>query len=89
MRTLPPILCALFAVARPAHSDLLETARVIALNYSQTLPDFVCTEVVRRYAAWSRGWRLTDTLVLKLDFAARKESYTLNDGRWPARHQRV
>jgi len=77
MRTRPSIFFA-FLLASPACSQtLLDRARTIALNYSRTLPDFVCTQVVHRYIGWTRDWRLRDTLVLKLDFAGGKESYTL------------
>src|SRR5438046_8473148 len=65
MPTRPAIFLALI-IASPASSQaLLDRAQAIALNYTRTRPDFVCT------------WRVRDTLVRKLDFTGRKESYTL------------
>jgi hypothetical protein len=79
MRSPLIILCAVAALpaATPPPPDLLERARSGAVNYSRTLPDFVCTQVVHRYVSTSTRWRLLDTLVLKLDFAGGHESYAL------------
>src|SRR5262245_30741318 len=79
MRSLLIILCAAAALraATPPPPELLEHARTAAANYSHTLPDFVCTQVVHRYVSASTQWRLLDTLVLKLDFAGGREAYTL------------
>src|SRR5947207_2025408 len=78
MRILPAI-CFAFVVAAPAadRSQLLERARTIAVNYSRSLPDFICTQVVHRYTTHTRDWLLRDTLVVKLDFVGGKETYTL------------
>src|SRR5215213_4912365 len=55
-------------------------AREYALNYSKTLPDFICTQVTRRFAAAAPGtrhggsassdpsWYALDTLTLKLSY---------------------
>jgi hypothetical protein len=50
-----------------------------ALSYTASLPDFICSEVVRRYTdPNARGaWRLADTLVLKLTYFDRQEEYKL------------
>jgi hypothetical protein len=50
-----------------------------ALSYTQSLPDFICSEVVRRYTDPTEkgAWRLADTLVLKLTYFDRKEEYKL------------
>ncbi|MEI9974232.1 MAG: hypothetical protein WDO73_20580 [Ignavibacteriota bacterium] len=50
-----------------------------ALSYTESLPDFICSEVVRRYVDSSgRGaWKLQDTLGLKLSYFDRREEYKL------------
>jgi hypothetical protein len=79
MRSLPILACALAAVPAACQPvpGLIDRARAIAINYSQGLPDFVCTEVVRRYVGGQKNWRLLDTLVLKLDYTGHRENYTL------------
>ena len=68
---------------------IIDEVRQWALNYSKTLPDFICTQVTRRYAAEAsrirpgRGidsqpsWRLMDTLTIKLSYFGQKEDYKL------------
>ena len=53
----------------------LEEARVAALNYSDVLPDFVCTEVVQRSVSDAGVWRNLDSLTLQLTYAGKKENY--------------
>jgi len=50
-----------------------------ALRYTENLPNFICSEVVRRYTDPNQkgGWRLADTLVLKLTYFDRQEEYKL------------
>jgi len=50
-----------------------------SLSYTASLPDFICSEVVRRYTDPDQkgGWRLADTLVLKLTYFDRQEEYQL------------
>lgn len=50
-----------------------------SLSYTASLPDFICSEVVRRYTDPDNkgGWRLADTLVLKLTYFDREEEYKL------------
>ena len=38
-------------LAPSAQAALIEEVRTNTLNYSQRLPDFLCTEVTRRYSA--------------------------------------
>jgi len=60
-------------------SQLLEQVRGAALNYAKSLPDFICTQVVKRYVD-SNGrdrWTLLDTLTVKLSFFDQKEDYKL------------
>jgi hypothetical protein len=70
--------------ARPAPSDeeqtrTLERARETALQYTATLPNFLCTETVRRYTAkkGSANWEVRDTLGLDLAYSGKKEDYKL------------
>jgi len=70
---------------------ILDDVREYALNYSKTLPDYICTEVVRRYAAPARGgkygkyagnndepsWQLQNTLTIRLSYFEQKEDYKL------------
>jgi hypothetical protein len=68
---------------------VMDEVREYALNYSKTLPDFICTQVTRRYAAPAPGtkyggavgsdptWYLQDTLTIKLSYFEQKEDYKL------------
>lgn len=78
---------------RPPSSEeqaaIISAARDYALNYSKSLPDFICTQVTRRYAAAPPGtryggsagsdpsWYPLDTLTLKLSYFEQKEDYKL------------
>ena len=65
-------------------ATILETGRKAALEYVRSLPDFVCTEVIERYAAVNgRNWLLKDTLTVQLGYFEHKDSHklTLIDGR--------
>jgi hypothetical protein len=80
-------LFALLAVGAPAvaqqlepeQASLLEQAREAAIRYSASLPDFICTEVVRRSQdpQGSGRWRPMDTLTVKLSYFGHKEDYKL------------
>jgi hypothetical protein len=68
----------------PEQASLLEQAREAALQYSASLPDFLCTEVVRRMDAQGRrGLRdfetltVKDTLTVKLSYFGHREDYKL------------
>ena len=68
---------------------ILTEVRQYALNYSKTLPDFICTQVTRRFAAPLPGtryggradsqpaWQSLDTLTIKLSYFEQKEDYKL------------
>jgi hypothetical protein len=56
---------------------VLAAARQIALDYNRSLPDFICTEVVRRFAETRGKWELRDTLELRLSYFEQKEDYKL------------
>jgi hypothetical protein len=63
----------------PEQASLLEQAREAALEYSNSLPDFLCTEVVRRSEDDDGGgrWRKLDTLTVKLSYFGHREGYKL------------
>lgn len=72
--------CAAAQSPAPAPApDVLRSARAYALEYSQTLPDFICTEVVRRYRDGidPGTWSLTDTLTVRLSYYGHRETYKL------------
>jgi hypothetical protein len=68
---------------------IITAAREYALSYSRSLPDFICTQVTRRYASATPGsrrggspgsepsWYALDTLTLKLSYFEQKEDYKL------------
>lgn len=60
-------------------ASLLELAREAAMRYSALLPDFLCTEVVRRTQdpMGNGRWRTIDTLTVKLSYFGHKEDYKL------------
>jgi len=76
--TLPTAATAIQPQAAPPPDErkrIVEMARESALNYTRSLPDFICTEVVRRYD--DTRSRLLDTLTLKLSYFEQKEKYQL------------
>jgi hypothetical protein len=81
IRTLAGTL--LLAVAAGGQPDqngaLLESARRVALNYARHLPDFICTEVVRRAGEWKGKdeWVPMDTVTLQLTYHNLKETYQI------------
>jgi hypothetical protein len=56
---------------------ILGVARQIALNYTRSLPDFICLEKVRRFESPRGDWELKDTLEVKLSYFEQKEEYQL------------
>lgn len=63
----------------PEQSELLEKARIAALRYSNSLPDFICTQVVSRSQdpQGTGRWRMLDKLTVKLSYFEHKEDYKL------------
>jgi hypothetical protein len=67
---------------RPSEPDAqaaIENSRQKGLDYARSLPDFVCTEVIRRYADRSRSghWLPTDKLTIKLSYFEQNEQHKL------------
>jgi hypothetical protein len=58
---------------------VIDEARSYAINYSRTLPDFICTQVTRRYFDPSglEFWQIQDTLTTRLSYFEQKEDYKL------------
>ncbi|HWB96818.1 MAG TPA: hypothetical protein VG672_08955 [Bryobacteraceae bacterium] len=56
---------------------VLESAREYALNYSKSLPDFICTQVTRRYIdpTGHSGWYPADTITERLSYYEQHENY--------------
>jgi len=83
------LMAVMAAAAEPKPSEeerarLLEQVREAALNYTRSLPDFICTQEVKRYvdATGRDRWTPTDTLMVKLTYFGQKENYqllTIND----------
>jgi hypothetical protein len=72
------LVCAALAQSpAPAPDRVLETARSWALQYARTLPDFLCTELIHRYADWQGPEFRLDTLTLQLTFSQQGDKYKL------------
>jgi hypothetical protein len=89
---LPPVEPKPIPIPPPSSVEqaaIIDEVREYALNYSKSLPDFICTQVTRRYAAPLPGtkyggradsqptWYLQDTLTIKLSYFEQKEDYKL------------
>lgn len=70
----------------PPPPDSIEQARVLneateyARSYSARMPDFICTQVTRRFYDPSGGeeWRGHDTITERLSYFEHKENYTVS-----------
>ncbi len=68
---------------------IIDDVRQYALNYSNTLPDFICTQVTRRFQAPLPGtrwggpaggdprWQALDTLQIRLSYFEKREHYVV------------
>jgi hypothetical protein len=56
---------------------IIDEVREYALSYVKRLPDFICTQVTRRYIDPSgmEFWQRTDTITTRLTYFERKEDY--------------
>lgn len=64
------------APAPEQQKKVLAEAKEYAVNFTRQLPDFICTQVTRRYAdPTGTGYRLIDTIVEKLTYFDHKEDY--------------
>lgn len=57
--------------------EIIAEAREYAMNYSKKLPDFICTEVTRKYVDPSglEFWQTQDTITARLTYFEQKENY--------------
>jgi hypothetical protein len=64
---------------RQEQDEILKSASAHALSYSAGLPDFICTEMVRRYedVGGSGKWKPRDMLKVKLTYFGHREDYQL------------
>jgi len=60
-------------------ASLLAEVREYALNYSRTLPDFICLEQTRRYVntTGEDSWRSSDIITARLTYFNQREDYKL------------
>jgi hypothetical protein len=56
---------------------IVDAARTTALSYSQSLPDFICMQRVRRFDDQRGDFHPKDTLEVKLSYFGRHEEYEL------------
>ncbi|MEZ5351177.1 MAG: hypothetical protein R2762_00945 [Bryobacteraceae bacterium] len=63
--------------SREEQQRVLEQVREYALNYTKRLPDFICTQVTRRFIDPSglEFWQRQDVITTKLSFFDQKEDY--------------
>ncbi|HWC98436.1 MAG TPA: hypothetical protein VG456_16870 [Candidatus Sulfopaludibacter sp.] len=65
--------------------DYAERRRILteagknSMSYATSMPDFLCTQTVRRFEDWNgkENWDLKDTLVIKLSYLDHVEDYKL------------
>ena len=62
-----------------ARGDGIEKARELALEYTANLPNFICTETIRRSQRPRRSqtWKLLDTIAVDVAFSDQGERYKL------------
>lgn len=60
-------------------AQIIDEVRQNALNYTKSLPDFICTQVTRRYVDPSglELWQSTDVLTARLSYFEQREDYKL------------
>ncbi|MEO7652997.1 MAG: hypothetical protein ABIZ80_21255 [Bryobacteraceae bacterium] len=78
----PKVVRIVPAIPPPSAADqkeLISRMREYAMSYSKNLPDFLCTQVTRRFADPSgmQFWQSLDTLTVRLTYFEQKESYKL------------
>jgi hypothetical protein len=63
----------------PEETQIIEKARELALEYTANLPNFICTETIRRFQLPRRSqtWKLLDTIAVDVAFSDQGERYNL------------
>jgi hypothetical protein len=88
MRLIAAFVCAASLISSISAQDILssgqqkqviDTARNLALEYTANLPNFICTETLRRsrQAKPSQGWKLVDTIAVDVAFSDKGERYNM------------
>jgi hypothetical protein len=59
--------------------EIIEAAREYALNYTKSLPDFVCAQITERYRdpSGKEAWRKGDVIKTKLSYNGKQEKYDI------------
>jgi hypothetical protein len=57
--------------------EIINSAREYALNYTKSLPDFICAQITERFTdpTGKESWRKGDTIKTKLSYNGQKENY--------------
>jgi len=71
------------AATAPAPPDAAELQQILAairenaLNYTESLPDYICTQVTKRHVdpTGTESWRVADTIMEQLTYVGQKENY--------------
>lgn len=68
------------ALAPPDPAELqqiLAAIRANALNYTESLPNYICTQVTKRHVdpTGTESWRVADTIMEQLSYVDQKENY--------------
>jgi hypothetical protein len=73
----PPVVQPIPPPTSVEQGRVLEQAREYALQYTKSLPNFICTQVTRRYIdpAGLEFWQQQDVLTAKLSYFEQKEDY--------------
>src|SRR5262245_3374301 len=64
----------------PEETQIIEKARELALEYTANLPNFICTQTIRRFQLLprrSQTWKLLDTIAVDVAFSDQGERYNL------------
>jgi len=63
----------------PEETHIIEKAREVGLEYTANLPNFICTETIRRsqLPRRSQTWKLLDTIAVDVAFSDQGERYNL------------
>src|SRR5262245_40594043 len=63
----------------PEETQIIEKAREVALEYTANLPNFICTETIRRSQLPKRSqtWKFLDTIAVDVAFSDQGERYNL------------
>ena len=74
-----PVVVTIPGPSEAEQTKLLAQVREYAQNYTKRLPDFICTQVIRRSydPSGTENWLNHDTVLAKLTFFEQKENYTV------------